>query len=69
MTTNATFEATVRVVELLGSESYVYTTISGQELVARVDSHADYKAGDTMKLAFDLDHIHFFDYETEERIS
>ncbi|MBU6081004.1 ABC transporter ATP-binding protein [Allobacillus halotolerans] len=65
----ATFEATVRVVELLGSESYVYTTISGQELVARVDSHADYKAGDTMKLAFDLDHIHFFDYETEERIS
>ncbi|WP_071459053.1 ABC transporter ATP-binding protein [Bacillus massilinigeriensis] len=58
----------VDVAELLGAETMVYTTVEGQDIVARVDSRTDIKPGETLELAFDMNKAHFFDSETEVRI-
>lgn len=64
----ATISAHIEVAELNGAETFLYSTVSGQNFVARVDSHSDIKAGDTVKLAFDMNKAHFFDVKTETRI-
>ncbi|WP_400246309.1 ABC transporter ATP-binding protein [Niallia sp. JL1B1071] len=65
---NTSFDAKVEVFELTGAESLVYSTLSGKEFVARLDSRADLQAGQTVKLAFDMNKSHFFDKESELRI-
>ncbi|MGX6442370.1 ABC transporter ATP-binding protein [Neobacillus sp. K501] len=60
--------AKVDVAELTGAELMVYSSIGGQDFVARLDSRADIHPGDTIDLAFDLNKGHFFDAETESRI-
>ncbi len=60
--------AHVEVAELLGAEIMVYSQISGQEFVARVDARTDVKAGQTIDLALDMNKAHFFDVNTELRI-
>ncbi|WHZ04435.1 sn-glycerol-3-phosphate ABC transporter ATP-binding protein UgpC [Neobacillus sp. YX16] len=59
---------TVDVAELTGAELMVYSSIDGQDFVARLDSRADIHPGDSLELAFDLNKGHFFDVETESRI-
>ncbi|MFP3721043.1 sn-glycerol-3-phosphate ABC transporter ATP-binding protein UgpC [Niallia circulans] len=65
---NTSFDAKVEVFELTGAESLVYSTLSGKEFVARLDSRADLQAGQSVKLALDMNKGHFFDKETELRI-
>lgn len=60
--------AHVDVAELTGAEMMVYSTLEGQDFVARLDSRSDIKPGETIELAFDLNKAHFFDTETELRI-
>ncbi|MFC4388649.1 ABC transporter ATP-binding protein [Gracilibacillus marinus] len=60
--------ATIDVAELMGSESYLYSEVNGQEFVARVDSRTDIHGGEKIELAFDMHKCHFFDKDTEERI-
>lgn len=60
--------ANIEVAELMGSESYLYSSLEGQEFVARVDSRSDVQGGQTIELAFDMNKSHFFDKDTEERI-
>ncbi|MTT31009.1 sn-glycerol-3-phosphate ABC transporter ATP-binding protein UgpC [Terrilactibacillus sp. BCM23-1] len=62
------FDASIDVSELMGSESLLYTSINGTNIVAKVID-TDIKNGDQIKLAFDLDKIHFFDKDTEEVIT
>jgi multiple sugar transport system ATP-binding protein len=61
-------EAHIDVAELTGAELMVYSTLSDQEFVARLDSRGDIKPGDTLELALDMNKAHFFDVETELRI-
>ncbi len=65
---NTKVSAHVEVAELLGAEIMVYSQISGQEFVARVDARTDVKAGQTIDLALDMNKAHFFDVNTELRI-
>ncbi|EMT46804.1 MULTISPECIES: ABC transporter ATP-binding protein [Anoxybacillus] len=65
---NTKVRAHVEVAELLGAEIMVYSQISGQEFVARVDARTDVKAGQTIDLALDMNKAHFFDVNTELRI-
>jgi multiple sugar transport system ATP-binding protein len=58
----------VDVAELTGAELTIYGQVSGQDLVARIDSRSDIKAGQKLQLAFDMNKAHFFDVETEQRI-
>lgn len=58
----------IEVAELLGAESMLYTTFDGHQLVARLDARSTFTPGQVIKLALDMNKVHFFDKETESRI-
>lgn len=58
----------IEVAELMGAETMVYSKISGQNFVARVDARTEVKSGQQMDLALDINKVHFFDTETEIRL-
>ena len=59
-------DAYVDVTELMGAEIYLYLNV-GEEtrLIARVSSRSTSRAGDTIKVAFDMSRLHIFDKDTE----
>ena len=67
---NATIDVNVEVTELMGSETYLYLKTTGKDdnIIARVDPRTSSRAGSTIKSAFDVTHLHFFDKETEKTI-
>jgi len=64
---DSTITAHVEVVELMGSETYLYLKTTGKDnnIIARVDPRSTSRAGDTIKVAFDANRLHFFDKDTE----
>ena len=65
-----TIDVSVEVTEKMGSETYLYLTTSGKDgnIIARVNPRTTSNAGSTIKVAFDLAHLHFFDKETTRTI-
>lgn len=61
-------KAKVDVIEMLGSETYLYLIIDGKTLVARVDPRCEARQGDEIRVAFDVNKIHLFDKDTEKTI-
>ena len=63
----ATISCTVEVTELMGSETYLYLSTSGKDgnIVARVNPRTTSRSGEEIHVAFDVNHLHFFDKETE----
>ncbi len=61
-------DAYIDVAELMGSETFLYSKIADNDLIARVDANTNIQNGETVKLALDMDKVHFFDVQTEERI-
>jgi multiple sugar transport system ATP-binding protein len=61
-------DARVEVVEMLGSETLLYTYVGDVPLTARVNPRTTAKAGDVIKLAIDTNRCHLFDKETERVI-
>jgi len=55
----------VDVVERLGSDQFLYGTVGGDQLTARVDPRINVVPGDRIKLGLDTRNLHFFDAETE----
>ncbi len=64
----ATFNATIRVYELLGAEVNLYFDINETNCTARVNPRTPARPGDTVKFAMDLTKIHIFDKDTEKVI-
>lgn len=62
------FDATITVSELTGAETVIYAVYDGQEFIARVEADTAIEAGDVVRLAFDMSHVHFFDKENGSRI-
>jgi multiple sugar transport system ATP-binding protein len=60
--------ATVEVVELLGSEAYLYAQVAGQSMIARVAPSFDPAPGAQIRLWASLDAMHLFDPETETSV-
>ena len=60
----------VEVVELMGSETYLYLKTSGKDenIIARVDPRSTARTGDRIRVAFDSNRLHFFDKDTEATI-
>ncbi len=58
-------DAFVDITEMMGAETYLYLTIGGKQLVARVDQRSTAKRNETIKVVFDANKIHLFDKETE----
>lgn len=63
-------EAVVRHVELMGSETYLHIALRGvdSDVIARVDPRCIASPGDSITLAIDANHLHFFNESTEESI-
>ena len=58
-------EVSVDVAELLGAETNIYATIGSDNFIASVPCRDDLKKGSLVKLAFEMDHCHVFDADTE----
>ncbi|CAH0344351.1 sn-glycerol-3-phosphate ABC transporter ATP-binding protein UgpC [Bacillus sp. CECT 9360] len=65
---NTLIDAHIEVAELMGAEFMLYSSIGGQEFIARVDARGSVSPGETLELAIDMNKAHFFDKETEYRI-
>ncbi len=65
-----TIDVDVDVVELMGSETYLYLKTSGkdEDIIARVDPRSTARTGDKIRVAFDANRLHFFDKDTEVTI-
>lgn len=59
---------TVEVSELTGAETMIYSNIEGQDFVARFDSRSTFKPGQKLEVAFDMNKVHFFDVDSQQRI-
>ena len=67
---DACIDVEVEIIELMGSETYLYMKTSGKDesFIARVDPRTTSRGGDHIKVAFDVNRLHFFDIETEKTI-
>lgn len=61
-------ESKIEVVEMLGAETFLYMLVDGESMTARVNPRSKARAGDVVKIAFDVNKIHLFDKETEKTI-
>ncbi len=58
----------VDVVERLGSDQFLYGTVGGDQVTARVDPRISVHPGDRIRLGLDLRGMHFFDAESEQAL-
>ncbi|MER2255327.1 MAG: sn-glycerol-3-phosphate ABC transporter ATP-binding protein UgpC [Priestia megaterium] len=63
------FTTTLDMIEVLGAETILYASLEKQTFVARVPLLCEFEAGDKGDFSLNLTYVHFFDGETEERIS
>ncbi|WP_425807752.1 ABC transporter ATP-binding protein [Desulfitobacterium sp. Sab5] len=63
-----TVNVKVDVVEPMGSENYVYFTLDGENVIARVGANSTAKVLQQHKIAFDMSLARYFDAETQEVI-
>lgn len=61
-------EGTVEVYEMLGDYAYLYFNYAGQKVSVRVPADTAVQRGDTIRMTFDMEKIHFFDKLREKRI-
>jgi multiple sugar transport system ATP-binding protein len=64
----APVEAKVDVTELMGNEINLYLLAGQDSIVARVDPRTDFRMGDKVQVAFNMDKAHLFDPDTEKAI-
>jgi multiple sugar transport system ATP-binding protein len=62
-------ELNVEVLEVLGSDQFLYGRCRDDELIARVDPHLAVSVGDTVPLGIRTTRLHLFDPETEKALS
>ena len=65
----STFEAVVKVYELLGAGVNLHYDINDQTCTAKVSPRTTVRPGDTVKFAMDIARLHVFDKETEQVIT
>lgn len=58
------FEGKVNVLEPLGTETLVYVTVGGQELIAKASGRTPPELGSSVNLSVDPDNMHMFDKST-----
>ena len=68
-TPGSVVECEVEVTELLGAEVFLYLSLVGQPVTARVNPRSTAKTNDRIKIAFDLNKIHVFDKDTERVVT
>ncbi|WP_297276275.1 ABC transporter ATP-binding protein [uncultured Brachyspira sp.] len=61
-------EGVIDVIEMIGSESYLYMKFGNSQIIIRTNSSDDYQREQHVFIEFDLNKIHIFDKDTEENI-
>ncbi|HKF74948.1 MAG TPA: sn-glycerol-3-phosphate ABC transporter ATP-binding protein UgpC [Candidatus Dormibacteraeota bacterium] len=61
-------EMAVEVVEVLGSDQFLYGRVGGDDLIARVDPHFKVAVGDRVRLGVNMRRLHLFDADTERAV-
>jgi multiple sugar transport system ATP-binding protein len=64
-----TFAGKVEVVEQLGAESIIHLRVGQDELLVKVDGAAAARPEEDMPVLVDLNRLHFFDPDTENRVA
>jgi multiple sugar transport system ATP-binding protein len=67
--TGATAMARLDLIESLGNETFVYASVGGHDVVARISPLSLPPLGSEITLRFDLEKAHFFDGMSGERLS
>jgi len=62
-------EMKVEVVEVLGSDQFLYGKVGGDDVIARVDPQFKAAPGDTVRLGLNMRRLHLFDAETEKALN
>jgi multiple sugar transport system ATP-binding protein len=62
---DAPIDIKVDVVEVMGSDQYVYGQVGDEPLTARLEPHYKVAPGDRLRLQVDMSQLHLFDPETE----
>ncbi|RDI70123.1 ABC transporter ATP-binding protein [Halopelagius longus] len=63
-----TFEATVDVVEIVGSDNFLYLRVGGKECRLRAPVEVEPAEGEVVDVTFDESDLHLFDRNTEEAL-
>ena len=61
--------ATVDVVEVVGSDNFVYLDLAGKEFRVRTESQVEPEEGETVAVTFDETDVHLFDRDTGEALT
>ena len=61
-------QARVDVVELMGNEIFVYLKSGEWEMTASVDPRTEFRVGDSVDVAINVDNMHLFDPESENKV-
>lgn len=67
-TNDSYIEAIIDVIEMVGSESYLYSNIGEAQITIRISSNDDFKRDEKVYMEFDMNKTHIFDKETEENL-
>ena len=58
----------IRLMKMMGAETYLYLTCEGINLTARVSPRSTARHQDEIQVALDPNRIHIFDKETEKAV-
>ncbi|HEX2680002.1 MAG TPA: sn-glycerol-3-phosphate ABC transporter ATP-binding protein UgpC [Candidatus Dormibacteraeota bacterium] len=64
----AAIDLKVEVLEVLGSDQYLYGKVGSEDLIARVDPELKVSIGDRVRLGVNMQRLHLFDVETEKGV-
>jgi multiple sugar transport system ATP-binding protein len=53
----------------MGSETLVYLLAGQTPAIARLDARSSAEAGKPMQVAFDVNHVHLFDPDSEQALT
>ncbi len=65
---DAAIDLKVEVLEVLGSDQYLYGKVGSDDIIARVDPQLKVSVGDRVRLGVDIQRLHLFDPATEQAI-
>jgi ABC-type sugar transport system ATPase subunit len=63
-----TFNARISFVEMMGSETFIHTTLAGATVVVRASSSFEYGQGDAVKLVVNVARTHLFHTDSGEAV-
>jgi multiple sugar transport system ATP-binding protein len=62
------FNAKIIVTEPLGSETYMHLDVSGLKVTGKCEGRRTVHPNEEIKLAFNLNHLHIFDAESNKSV-